>query len=77
MSEYNIPDEELDDGHNDSLKHFSVCTYQGRCETHGIIPNGPSVCRICEENDGIKNGLIKSPTYRKKKHPTKNVVFYW
>ena len=32
-----------------------------------LIPNVPSVCRSCEENDYIKNGLIKSPTHVKKK----------
>ena len=41
--EYNIPDEELDDRLNASLIHFSVYTSQGRCATHVIIPNGPSV----------------------------------
>ena len=48
-TEYNIPNEELDDDPNTSLIHFSVYTYQGRCETHGIIPNGITVCIMCEE----------------------------
>ena len=67
-TEYNITDEELDDRPNDSLIHFIVYIYQWRCETHGIIPNGPSVCRISEENDDIKNFLIKRPKYGKNKH---------
>ena len=40
---YNIPDEELDDGTNYSLIHFSVYTYQGRRTKHGIMPNGPTL----------------------------------
>ena len=47
--EYNIPNKELDDGPNASIIHFSVYTYyQGRCATHGIIPNGPSVFISCK-----------------------------
>ena len=46
--EYIIPDEELDYGKNASLIHFSVYTHQGIYVTHGIITNGPSLCRICE-----------------------------
>ena len=64
--EYNIPDEELYDGTNSSLIYFNVYSYQGICATHGIILNGPSVCRMCEENDDIKNGLINRPTHEKK-----------
>ena len=48
--------------------HFSVFTYQGRCATHGIITNGPSLYKIREYNDDINNGLFKSPTYVKKKY---------
>ena len=47
-TDYNITDDELDDGPNDSLTRFSVYTYQVRRATHGIIPNGPSVWIICE-----------------------------
>ena len=43
-----IPDEELDDGLNDPLIHFSVYTFQVRCLKHGIIPNVPTLCKICE-----------------------------
>ena len=57
-----IPDEELDYVPNSSFIHFGIYTYQGICAKHSIIPNGPSLCRICEENDDIKNGIIKSPT---------------
>ena len=63
--EYNIIDEEIDDGTNDSIINFSVYTYQGICTTYGIITNGLSVCILCEENDDIKNGLIKRPKYGK------------
>ena len=66
--EYNITNEEIDYGPNALLIHFSVYTYQGRCETHVIVPNGPSACKICEENYDVNNGLIKMPTYGKKKH---------
>ena len=66
--EYNIIDEEIYDGPNSLLIHFSVYTYQGRCETHVIVPNGPSAWKIREENYDVKNGLIKIPTYGKKKH---------
>ena len=65
---YMTPDEELDDVPNAPLVHFSVYTYQGRYAKHGIIPNGPTLCKLCEENYDIINGLIKSPTYGKKKH---------
>ena len=67
----NITEEELDDGPNASRINFSLFTYQVRCTTHNIIPNGPSVCRICEENDDINNGIIKRPIYGKKKHLAK------
>ena len=43
--EYNIPDEELYDGPNDSIVRFIVYNYQVRCATHRIIQNRPSVCR--------------------------------
>ena len=56
---------------------MSVYNYQGRCATLIIIPNGTSVCIICEESDNIKNGLIKRPKYEKKKYPYKNVILYW
>ena len=69
--EYNIPDEELDYGPNDSMINFIVYTHQRRCATNGKILNGPSVRRSCEENDYIKNGLIKEPTIKKKKHLNK------
>ena len=42
-SEYILPDEELDDGQNDSLVHFSVYTHQLRCAKHSIIPNIPTL----------------------------------
>ena len=41
------------------------------CIKHGIIKNGPSLCIICEENDDMKNSLIKWPIYGKKKHLAK------
>ena len=69
--EYIIPDEVLYDGPNSLIIHFSVYTYQGRCSTHGIIPNRPSACILCEENGDINNGLIKRPTYGKKNNLTK------
>ena len=50
---------------------FSAYTYKGRCETHGIITNVSSVCRICEENDDMKSGRIKRPTTGQKKYPKK------
>ena len=50
-TEYNIPDEEIDDGPDDSIIHFSVYTYQGICATYGIITNELSVCRSCEAID--------------------------
>ena len=75
--QYKIPDNELDDGPKASLFNFSVYTYQGICETHGINPNGPSLCRICEENNDKSNGVIKRPTYGNKKYLYKNIIFYW
>ena len=60
---YNSNDKELDDGPNASIIYSSVYDYQVRCETCGIIANGTNVCRICEENDDMKNFLIKRPTY--------------
>ena len=54
-TDYNITNEGLDDEPKASIFHFSEYTYQGRCATHGIIPNRPSVLRSCEENDDIKN----------------------
>ena len=47
--EYNITNEEIDDGPNNSIISFSVYTYQGGCAKHGITPNVPSVCRLFEE----------------------------
>ena len=44
-TELNIPSNELYGGQNASLIHFNVYTYQGVCATHGIITNGPSLCR--------------------------------
>ena len=58
-TDYNITNEGLDDEPKASIFHFSEYTYQGRCATHGIIPNRPSVLRSCEENDDIKNSWIK------------------
>ena len=46
-SEYNIPDEELDDGPNAPLNFFSVYNYLGRCATHGIIKYIQRVWKIC------------------------------
>ena len=40
-NKYIIPDGELDDGPSFPLIHFSVYTYQVRCEKHVIIPNEP------------------------------------
>ena len=48
-TDYNIPNEELDDEPIDLWIHFSVYTYQGGCATHGIIKNVPSACIICEK----------------------------
>ena len=42
-------------------------TYQGRCSKRGIIPNRPTLCKICEQNDDIMNGLTKRSAYEKKK----------
>ena len=64
--EYDVLEKELDDEQNASSIHFSVYKYQGRYETHVIIPNGPSVCIICECNDDINNVLVKRPTYGNK-----------
>ena len=58
FSECNIPNENLYGGPNASLIHFSVYTDQVICGTHVIIINGTIVCRICEERDYIKNGII-------------------
>ena len=66
-----ITDEELDYGPNSPLIYFSVYTYQGRCSNHGIVPNGPTLCKICEANDDITNSWIKRPTYGKKKYIAK------
>ena len=38
---------------------------------NGIIPNGPTLCKLCEENYDIKNGIMKRLTYRKNKNTTK------
>ena len=65
--EYIIPHREIYCKPNCSLIHFSVYTCQGTCATRVIIPNGTSLCRIYEENIGMNNGLIKRPTYGKKK----------
>ena len=46
--EYILPGEELHDGPHYSLIHSSVYNYQVRYATHGIIPNGPILCRIFE-----------------------------
>ena len=70
-TEFNISGEEIDDGTNASLINFSVYTHQARCATYGIIPNGSSVCRICELHYNINNGIINRPTYGKKKQLTK------
>ena len=74
--EYNITDEELDDGPNAPLIHFIFYIYQEKCEKHVIIPNGTTLCKICEANDDINNVLIKIPTYGKKKHLTKCRVLF-
>ena len=50
---------------------FSVYNYWGICAKHGLIINGKNLCKICEANNDIKNGLIKSPTYGNNKHLTK------
>ena len=71
FSEYNIPNEELFYWLNTSFVHFSVYKFQRKCATHGIFPNGPSVCLICEENDDKTNDLIKRSEYGKEKHLTK------
>ena len=64
---YIIPDKELDCGPNYPIVRSSVYTHQVRCAKHGIIPNEPTLCYICEENFDKNNGLIKRPTYGKKK----------
>ena len=46
---YIIPVEELNDVPNSPLINFSVYTYQLRCAKNGIIPNGPTLCKLCEE----------------------------
>ena len=72
--EYNIPDEKLNNGPNPSSINFNVYIYQVICATHGIVPNVRSVCRICEENDDIKNGILNNPTYGKNKY-IKNIYY--
>ena len=48
------------------------CLYLSKiCETHGILKYGPIVCRICEENDDVKNGIIKRPTHKNNIQVTK------
>ena len=47
-NKYSITDEELDDGPNSTLLHFSVYNYQGRCTKHGTIPNVPTLCNLCK-----------------------------
>ena len=42
---------------------------------NGIIPNEPTLWKICEANDDINNDLIKRPTYRNKKRLT-NMSYY-
>ena len=71
MTTYIIPDEELDDGPNAPLIHFSVYTYQLRYAKYGILTNGPPLCKLCEKYDDIKNGIIKKRTYVKNTHLTK------
>ena len=75
-TKYIIPDEELYDGSNAPLINFIIYTYQGICAKHGIITNRLTLCKICEENDNINNGLIKRPTNRNKKQLYKTVMFY-
>ena len=53
---------------NAPIIHFSVYTYQGICAKHGIIPNGPTLCKLCEEKYDINNGIIKRSIYGKKKN---------
>ena len=69
--DHNIPVGEIYYGPNASIIQFSVYNYQGRCETYVVTPNVPSVWILCEENNNINNGLIKRPTYGKKKHLNK------
>ena len=42
---------------------------------NGIIQNGPTSCKLFEENDDTKNGIIKSPKYLKKKHLLKMLCY--
>ena len=65
---YIIPDEELDGEPNSPLISFSVYTYQIRCEKNGILPNGPFLCKLREEDYYMQNCIIKSPTYVHNKH---------
>ena len=74
--EYIITDEKLYDGLNGSLIHFSFYPFQLLCSIHEIISHGPSLCRICEENDDINNGIINMRTYGKKKHLTKMSCYF-
>ena len=68
---YIIPDEEIYCGTNYPLICFTIYTYQGSCEKHDMIPNGPSLCKLCEDDYDINNGIVKRPTYRNKKFPLK------
>ena len=68
---YMIPYEELDYIPNAPLINFSVYNYQGICAKHGIIPNGQYSWKISEKYDDIMNGIIKRPTYGKKKYNMK------
>ena len=70
-----ITDEELYGVPNYQLIYFSVYTYQVRCAKHGIITNGPNLCKLCEEIDDMKNSQNKRKTYRKKRH-LKNMSCY-
>ena len=68
---YIITYDELYSWPNIPLIHFSVYIYQGIRVKHGIIPNGPTLYKLSEENGDIRNGLIKSPTNGKNKNVTK------
>ena len=48
FTKYIIPDEELDDGPNAILIHFSVINHQERCAKQVIITNGPNLYKPCE-----------------------------
>ena len=45
---YIIPDKELYGGTNALLIPFSIYNYQVRCAKHGMIPNEPTLCKLCE-----------------------------